>query len=526
MQATRNNSATAKLPDSLLSADAYPHPTGEIRLIETHISWVFLTGLRAYKVKKPVNLAFVDFTELSKRKHCCEEEIRLNSRLAPEIYMKTVAITQDSDRHGGLAVDGNGPVVDYAVCMKQFDDQSVLSHLPPDQLTNEMIDQLAETVAGFHFNAAVATTASEHGAPNVVLAQAQDNFGPLTNAVADGIAEAQSLEALTVELQDWTNSEADRLRNQIEARHAAGRICECHGDLHLGNMFLSGNRVTIFDGIEFSDDLRWIDVASEVAFLVMDLHHRERSDLAFRFLNRWLEYSGDYQALHVMPFYLVYRAMVRAKVAALRANQAEPSERGGHWDECQEYLQLAQAFTHRARPSIAITMGASGSGKTTMTQRLIESNGSIRVRSDVERKRLFGLRPEHRPNPDEMEKLYSANTTVRTYERLEELTTEVVDAGYKAIVDATFLQRDDRDLFAVLADRLGVPFLIMTFNVDPKTLKSRVRKRNATENDASDATESVVERQLAAVEPLCPSAEEPKSVDAKQHVDEVTGQSS
>ena len=492
---------------ALLDPAAYPHPCSSVDLIETHISSVFLTGLRAYKVKKPVDFGFVNFESLESRRRCCEEELRLNRRLAPELYIGVVPIvgTPEAPRVGG-----DGEPFEYAVEMRQFDQHQLMSSLSPDALKKSYADQLASLCADFHERAAVAPADSDFGSTESIIDPVRENFFVLTECLRDA-----SQLRLVEEVSEWSEFEFERIRAVLVRRRAQGRVRECHGDMHLGNMFLHDGQVVVFDGIEFNESLRWIDVASEIAFIAMDLDDRGRNDLAMRFVNRWLELTGDYEALSVLRFYEAYRAAVRAKVLAIRLSQGDvdTDEAAKLTRECWKYLELAYSYTRRDRPSLMITMGPSGSGKTTTTQDIVESMGTIRIRSDVERKRLFGLSPETRPPDERKAELYSPQSTKRTYQRLEEQARIVVDAGFPVVVDATFLRRNERNRFAALASRLGASFLILTFEAHPDVLRERIRLRNAVHHDASDADDSVLDDQLKDIEPLCPTREEVVAVD-------------
>jgi aminoglycoside phosphotransferase family enzyme/predicted kinase len=486
----------------LLEPDVYPHPCTDISLVETHISWVILTGIYAYKIKKPVDLGFVDFSTIERRRHFCEEELRLNRRLAPDLYQEVVPITGSATHPCMGDSGGNGRAVEYAVRMRQFDQDQLLSRLiQHDRVTPDQIDQLANTVATFHDQVAVAEVASTFGSPNELFDPVEANFDAIL-PVLDG-AEKE----LAEELQEWSRFQFDRLYDDFALRKISGMIRECHGDMHLGNMFLnpetgdSAGRVVVFDGIEFNSNLRWIDVMSEIAFVVMDLEDRGRPDLAHRFLNKWLEYTGDYNGLRLLPFYMVYRAVVRAKVDAIRLAQGHlhHDERQHLNDDCAGYLKLAYKYTDSRRPVMMITNGVSGSGKTTGTQNTIERTGAIRVRSDIERKRLFGVKPLGNSSDSE---IYTATATDQTYECLADLSKDVIQAGYPVVVDATFLKRERRNRFCRLARCLGVPFFILQFGANEEVLRERVRQRQQTGGDASEATIDVLDRQLRSAEPV------------------------
>ena len=475
----------------------YDHPVSGFELIETHISWVLLTGHYAYKIKKPVNLGFVDFSTLQKRHHYCQEELRLNRRLAPMLYLEVVAFT-GTPRHP--VIGGKGTPFEYAVKMKQFPSDALLDQvLERDELRPPHIDQLARDVADFHARIAVADANSPFGEPDVVHGHAMDNFITLRQLIAE-----EKKRELIESLAQWSEERFRQLMEVLAERKADGHIRECHGDMHLGNMVLLDGRVVVFDCIEFNPSLNWIDVISELAFLVMDLEQRGRSDFAFRFLNGELERSGDYPGIRLLTYYLVYRAMVRAKVAGIRLSQmpSGSAEQREQERELQRYLLLAERYTRPPKPRLFITHGLSGSGKTHLTQPLLERLRAIRIRSDVERKRMFGLAPEARSDSAVDQGIYTPRTSQRLYGHLHTLAEQIVKSGYPVIVDATFLKRSHRDRFRKLAQRLGVPFTILDFRADTALLRARILQRSREEKDASEATLAVLDHQLADREPL------------------------
>ena len=469
-----------------------------VRHLETHISHVLLTGPCAYKIKKPVNLGFLDFTTLAQRKFYCEQELRLNRRLAPAIYLDVVAITGSVDRP---AIGGGGPVIEYAVKMREFPQEALASRMLADgSLGTSHIDALAAEVAVFHGRVETAGAGTRFGSPDTVLRVALQNFDPIRPMRDDPDDRARQ-----DVLRAWTEREhATRLRTFAQ-RKAGGFVRECHGDLHLNNIAVIGGEVTIFDCIEFNDELRWIDVMSEIAFTTMDLADRGRPDLAHRFVNAYLESTGDYAGLAVLPFYLVYRAMVRAKIACLRIGQLPSGdERTALVAEYRGYVDLATHYARPPRPAIVVTHGPSGCGKTTLTLGLLELIGAIRVRTDVERKRLHGLAAQARSGSGMDEGLYAPDSTERTYRRALALAEAVAAAGGVAIVDGTFLKRWQRDLFRARAAELALPFVILAFIAGDATLRGRIALRAQRVTDASEADSSVLDHQLRTGEPLEP----------------------
>ncbi len=485
-----------ELARALTDPARYPWPVESVECIETHISTVLLAGAYVVKLKKPVNLGFLDFTGLERRRHYCDEEIRLNGRLAPEIYLRRAAIT------GSVAapqIDGDGPVIEHAVLMRRFPEGELMDRmLREGRLPRGAIHKLAEAVARFHGRIPAAPAESEYGRPEAVAAPVRGNFTQLGQlGAASGIrAELRALER-------WSEAQLQRLEGALQRRREAGMVRECHGDLHLGNVAWHEGDVLIFDGIEFDPALRWIDTANEIAFTVMDLDFHGASKLRHHFLNRYLELSGDYTALEVLPFYTVYRALVRAKINALEAEQGGgPAPR----EEMQEHVRLARSYTEPTTPELVITYGLSGSGKSTRARRLVGERGFVRLRSDVERKRLFGLDPLARSGSGIGTGLYSAEATERTYRRLLEQARTALAAGYSAVVDASFLEAERRRPFRALAEEIGCRFRILHVRADEQTLRQRLRSRAAQGGDPSEADEAVLDEQLRSAEP--PTGEE------------------
>lgn len=440
----------------------------QARLIETHISWVLLAGHDAWKIKKPLHLPFLDASTLALRQQLCEEELRLNRRLAPSLYLAVVPITGTTD---APELGGTGPVIDYAVHMRQFPDGALLSELVlANQIQPTHLDDFALRLAAFHRTASVAPFETPYGSPELVERTTRDVLRNLADIGSD---------TLSARFAAWLDAQAPLLRPLWVQRRSRGRIVEGHGDLHLANVVLLDGTLTAFDCIEFDPGLRWGDPLSDVAFLVMDLMAHQRTDLAFRFLNAYLDASGDHDGLPVLRHYLVYRALVRALVARIKAGKGQPPAG-------PDYLALAHTLIAPTHPRLLITHGVSGSGKTYLTQGLLEQTGAIRLRSDVERKRLFGSSPQ----------LYSADRTQATYTHLRELALSSLQAGWHTIVDATFLDTTERERFRQLASTQDAPFTILHCEAPRATLEARLTRRQQAAQDASDADVTVLARQL------------------------------
>lgn len=402
---------------ALLEPHVYLHPVKCCELIETHISWVILTGDFVYKIKKPVNLGFLDFSTLEKRLFYCQEELRLNRRLAADIYLDVVAITGTAKQPAITElVESAEQIIDYAVKMRQFPQQAQLDRmLLNGELKAEHIDAFARRVADFHQQAGVADEPTKYGGLEQVWQPLVENIEQIRKQTNNG-----KYDAILNELEQWSLVEFEFLKPVLRQRKLDGFIRECHGDMHLRNLAWVDNKPVLFDCIEFNPELRWIDVISDIAFLVMDFQDRQQPQLAQRFLNKYLEHTGDYAGISVLACYLFYRAMVRAKVDAIRAGQAGISlyEKTESEKDLAAYLELAKSYSRRVNGKLIITRGLSASGKTTITQALMEQPGIIRIRSDVERKRLFSLKADQHVSANTGEGIYSYLATERTYEKL------------------------------------------------------------------------------------------------------------
>lgn len=485
------------------------------KVVETHISWVVLFDQTALKIKKPLQNPFLDYSTIELRRQACEAELRLNRRYAGDLYQSVVAIVEGAETSSNnervltlldlseplpessseptsqtIAEASEGPILDYAVRMKRFESDALLaSQLEHGKVTPDCIEQLARNIADFHASAHVATTEGSFGSENMIVEDAMDNFQLLQSN--EHFEKNSSL----IALRSWTKERAKTLAPQFTQRHNAGMIRECHGDLHLENIISWQGQLIPFDGIEFSDRLRWIDVQSDSAFTSMDLLFHGHPMLCHRFVNAYLETTGDYEGLSVLRWYQIYRALVRAKVCLLRAQQ-EPSQAAKDNDlqKSADFIELANWFTKPASPKLYITHGLSGSGKTHGSQILVDRDGAIRIRSDVERLRLKRGKATN--------DLYSDDSRSNTYRSLLDLARSIIANGYSVIVDATFLDADHRCDFSNLASTLKVPFHIISFHADRETLVRRLQQRKKLGTDASDADIQVLEDQIASYQPL------------------------
>jgi aminoglycoside phosphotransferase family enzyme len=482
---------TGRKPDlisSLLSGEAFFQQARHPKLIETHISWVVLTEDFAYKIKKPVNLGFLDFSTLDLRKFFCEEELRLNRRTAPGLYLEVVPIASTAD---GFRV-GVEPAVEYAVKMRRFPDGARLDQqLEHGKLDVDDFRTLASTVARFHDSLSPELPEDE----KAFLQRVQDPVWSCFTHILPTLDSATDLAVLS-QIKAWAQVQFKTLTPTFRLRARRGYVRECHGDLHLANLFRIDDRIIPFDCLEFNSDLRWIDQISDIAFLIMDLMANRRADLASAFLNSWLEHSGDYQGLEVLRFYMVYRSLVRAKVAAINVQSSADIYRGDSSRECRRYLLLALELVNHPRPCLLITHGFSGSGKSWLSGRLETALPAIRIRSDVERKRLFGLDPLARSGSGIDSGLYSADATERTYERLETCCATGLRAGFSMIADATFLEKRHRLRFLQMAAWLRARPVILDCTAPESVLRQRLQRRMAKKQIESEADIAVLQHQF------------------------------
>jgi uncharacterized protein len=478
---------------ALLNPEAYPHDAPQIELIETHVSWVLLTGQYTYKIKKPVNFGFLDFSTLEKRRFYCQEELRLNQRLAKDWYLEVVPITGQHD-HPKIA--GTGLAIEYAVKMVQFPSaQTLRQSAESGQLSEKEIDQISEIVANFHNIIEKADAQTTYGDYQNIKYWCNENFHHI-KPLLDDKRQLMQLNAIAA----WSHDEWVEKSSLMQQRKQQGYVRECHGDLHLGNMTLINGNVILFDCIEFNPMLRWIDVISEVSFLVMDLLHLGCDDFAYSFINRYLQNTGDYHGLGLLRYYLVYRALVRAKVALLRkAQNLDAAVCEQIRNEYNAFANLAERFIKTSRFELIITHGFSGSGKSTSASQLSEKIGAIHIRSDIERKRLFGYSAKAKTVSGIDTGVYTKEAGQKTYSHLAELAKAVLQAGFSVIVDAAFLKVEQRNMFRQLANELKVRFIIIDFQAAEETLCNRITLR---QNDPSEATIDVLHQQMQSAQPL------------------------
>lgn len=490
-----DDAPATNLIDNLQDPALYDHPVESFQVLETHISQVILTGDYAYKIKKPMDFGFLDFSTLEKRRHFCEEEVRLNQRLAAPLYLDVIPITGTPEEP---IINGPGEPFEYAVRMRQFSQDHLFDGLQEQgRLTAERLSELARQVARFHDSLPPVPDDKPLGTPEAIYAAMQENFDQI-RPLLDG---DQQLEHQLEALEAWTRSTFERQHDLITQRRAEGLVRECHGDLHLANITLYEDRVTVFDCIEFNEPFRWIDVINDLAFLLMDLESRREFTLASHTLNAYLEWRGDYDGLSLLPLYKAYRAMVRAKIALFTRNNPglADAQKNGLQQQYRDYVNLAEQYTSIPNPFLLVTTGLSASGKSTVSHALASELRLIRLRSDVERKRMAGLEPLERSGSNVREDLYSEATNRKTYHRLAELSQQLLQSGLGVIVDAACLREHERALLGSVAENLALPFALIHCEAPEEMRRQWIRARTG---DASEADEALLEQQKDWEEPL------------------------
>lgn len=475
----------------------YPHPVDGFNVIETHISWVILTGRYAYKMKKPVDFGFLDFTDLAARKHFCEEELRLNQRMAPDLYLQVLPVTGSPE---APEIGGDGAPIDYLLQMREFPQTQLMAEVQArGELTDRHIDALASQIASFHLGTPQVAAGHPLNSAEAIVAPMRQNFEQIRPLLTEQ-ADLQQLDALI----GWTEASIARLQPLLEQRSQQGFIRECHGDLHLGNATVIDDQVVLFDCIEFNEPFRLIDIACDAAFLAMDLEDRGLKCQARRFINGWLEQTGDYDAVEVLNLYKAYRAVVRAKVSLFRLFQEQdPVQRRVILRQYRSYTNLAESYSAIPSRFLAITHGVSAVGKSQVALRLVEALGVIRLRADVERKRMHG--EQDTQTNDLNTGIYSASASEATYQRLYALAGQALNAGFSVVIDATFLKQQYRQAAWQVAESTGVPFLILDCQAPEAVIEQWLTQRQTEGGDPSDATLEVVQAQQASREPLTES---------------------
>jgi aminoglycoside phosphotransferase family enzyme/predicted kinase len=480
-----NDAAEGEIAAFLSRGASYGEPGAAVERLDTHASLIFLVGARAFKMKRAVAFSYLDYSTLARRKRYCERELELGRRLAPAIYRRLHAVTRAPN--GRLALDGAGEPVEWLLEMRRFDQAALFDRLAESgRLTPALMRELADEIAAFHGAAEVSVDHGGSAAIDVLIQDVEANLRRAGKLLDGGAVRALEVAETTA---------FDRLAPLLDRRRAAGKVRRCHGDLHLRNICLVDGKPTLFDPIEFSDDLATIDVLYDLAFLLMDLHHRGHDELGNGVLNRYLDRTEDEGGLGALPLFLSLRAGIRAHVTAVAASrQTRPKEAAGLAAEARAYLALATEVLAPRAPRLVAIGGLSGTGKSSLARTLAPALGPIPgariLRSDVLRKRCFGVPPETRLPAA----AYEPTVSERVYRMLSEEIAETLDGGYAVVADAVFLRPDERDAMGEIARAKGVPFTGLWLQAPPELLTRRLRDRR---NDASDADVPVMRSQAA-----------------------------
>jgi len=454
----------ANISDALLDPNVYEEAVKDVRLVQTHISWIFLTGKHVYKVKKPVDFGFLDFTTLEKRKFFCEKELELNKRLAPDMYLEVVPINQSG---GKINIKGAGETIEYAVKMKELPQETMmLKMLEKWTVNNRRVERIAKIISDFHSKAKII----DHSYVKYVW---DENFNQVRPFIGKTIDKNQ-FDFIEKTIQQFLINK----KILFDKRIKEGKIRDCHGDLHSGNIFIA-DKIYIFDAIEFNEKFRYIDVASEVAFLSMDLDFHNREDLSKYFVEKYMEYSKDYEIKKLLDFYKCYRAYVRGKVNNFKLNDKNLSdkEKTESEKEAKKYFNLAFSYSKRLNPRLVVMCGLIGSGKSNVSKNIAKIIKGKIIRSDVIRKDLGGISSTEHKFDDYKKGLYSKEFTEKTYAEMINIARETLLKGVSCVLDATFSKKKYRKDVANLAKELNLPFFIIECTCPEHIIRKRLKKR-------------------------------------------------
>jgi len=467
---------------SLLLPDAYPEPTKSVRLLQTHVSFLFITDNFVYKIKKPVNFGFLNFSTIDRRRFYCNEEVRLNRRLCPEIYLGVVDVLEVAS---GAAFRGDGKVIDYAVKMKKLPEERMLDRmLEKGKITASDIRKIARTIAKFHLNAERGRTIDRYGRCATIRRNWEENFRQIEDFVDISLADKE----LTM-IKRWVESFLAQNQTLFAERVSHGFIRDCDGDIHLENICLT-SRVCIFDCIEFNSRFRYTDTAADIAFFLMDLDFHDKKVFSDLFLDEYIKATGDRDVVRLLDFYKIYRAVVRGKVESLKMLDPDipAADRDNAKEKARRYFRLARGYVIRQRlpKSLFITCGLMGSGKSATASALAFELGVEVTASDAVRKELAKSPPDKRGLDAYGEGIYTPAFNEVTYRELLSRTEKALKSGRSIIVDATFRRKEDRLRFAGLAARYAAFFCIVHTSCPDILARERLDSRSRKAGEISD----------------------------------------
>jgi aminoglycoside phosphotransferase family enzyme/predicted kinase len=504
-----------QLTHALLNPSAYPEPTKSVTLRQTHVSFLFITDNFVYKIKKPVDLGFLNFTTLDRRRFYCEEEVRLNRRLCPDVYLGVVQLRESP---GGVSFHPHGRIVDYAVKMRRLPEERMLDHLLRENKVDETsIREIADTIASFHSVAEKNEEIDSYGSLTTITGNWEENFRQVADFVGTTI-KAKDLELIS----EWVRGFLDENKDLFYDRISGGFIRDCDGDIHAENICLA-DKVYIFDCIEFNQRFRYIDTAADIAFLAMDFDYHNKNKFADVFVDTYISASGDTGLINVLDFYKIYRAFVRGKVESFRMNDRLMSfqEKASAKERAKRHFRLAAGYIMRRKlpPGLIIFSGLMGTGKSTLASELAFELRLEIARSDVIRKQIA-----HIPETEHClyrfgEGIYSEEFTRNTYEIMLKASENALRSGLGMVVDASCSRKHDRELFRTLAQKLAVPFHIIQTTCADELANSRLDYRMESRLDASDGRRELFYLQKAEFEQLDASEGELLTVDTSHPIE-------
>lgn len=488
-----------KLLKSLLKPQSYPETTVSVHLIQTHVSLIFITDNFVYKIKKPVDFGFLNFSTLDRRRFYCNEEVRLNRRLCPDIYLGVVEVRESP---GGVSLTGNGKVIDYAVKMKRLPADRMLDRLlTEDKVTDDDLRRIARTIAEFHLNAERGDEIDCYGSIENITRNWEENF----QQVAEFVNNVLTQRDLRI-IKDWTRSFIAGNEQLFAERVSQGFIRDCDGDIHLENICLT-DRVYVFDCIEFNNRFRYSDTAADIAFFLMDLdYHGKGGVFSEIFLSEYIAVTGDRKIMQVLDFYKTYRAFVRGKVESFRLLDPliPEHEKMAAREKAIRYFRLARGYIIRRKlpPTLIITCGLMGSGKSTVASALARELGIAIDSSDPVRKEIMAIPAHSHEDAEYGAGIYSQEINDATYRELLARGERALASGHSIIIDATFRRKSDRTRFRNLAERFGVSFYVIQTTCTEKLIRQRLDDRAQRPQEVSDGRWELFRQQKDEFEPV------------------------
>jgi uncharacterized protein len=489
---------------TMLESDFYPDKPASVELLQTQMSFIFLAGKYAYKIKKPVNLGYLDYTTLEKRRYFCERELELNQRLCPDTYISVIPITRKKEKN---SFNQDGDIIDYAVKMRVLPQEKMLNVLlEKDCVSDEMMDRLANKLNIFHESVETNAEINTFGEITSLTINTEENFNQTEKSVGRTISEKKY-----THIKEYTRRFLLENSQLFTNRVQSGKIRDCHGDLHAAHVCFTDD-ICIYDCIEFNDRFRYGDVASEIAFLAMDIDHYGRADLSSTFVKDYVKYSKDTSLIQLLPFYKCYRAYVRGKVESFKLDDAtiKSEDKEIARRTASGYFNLA-GFYARSHPSLFITVGVTGTGKTTLAKEIARHTGAIVISSDMIRKKITGVPTNQHRYENFNDGIYSPESTVKTYEKMFSQGKLLITGGKSVILDATFIKQSDRQKARELTRESDADFYVLECRTDEANIRKRLEQRQK-ENSISDGRLEILRPQIEKFEPITEVTEKIHSI--------------